>query len=60
MHTFHEEIGGDEYLLVWVMEYGAVIAYAVLCTLIFDLDIFCEMINQTKFTYFLDVHASVG
>ena len=60
MHTFHQQVGGDQHFLVRITEYGAVVTHAVLRTLILDLYVFGQSVYQTELTNFCYFHSSVG
>ena len=60
MDTLHQQVGGDEHFLIRIKEYGAVVADAVSRTLVFDLDVFGEMVDQTELSEFCYFHSSVG
>ena len=59
VYAFHQQVGGDEHFLVGVGEHGAVVAYAVFRTLILDLYVFRETVDETKLTKFCYFHANL-
>ena len=48
VYPLHQQVGGDEHFFIGIAEYGAVIAYAVLCAFVLILKIFCQSVNQTE------------
>ena len=50
VYALHEHVGGDEHFCIWIVKYGAVIAYAVLCRLIVGLDVIRQTVYQAKFS----------
>ena len=56
MDALHEHVGGDQHFAVGVGEYGAVVAYAVFRGIVLWFYVFREMVDETKFSKFGNVH----
>ena len=56
MYTFHQQVCSDENLGVWIGEYGAVVAHAVLRTLVLYFYVFGKPVYQAELTQFRYFH----
>ena len=60
MHALHQHVGGDEHLLVGIIQHRAIIAHAFQRRGVLGLQVFSEPVDETEFSKFLYLHLLIA